>query len=206
MDPSITPPPAVARQGLAIASLILGILGVVCFGPLAAIPAVITGHLAYSRARRQPLEYSGSGLAVAGLVLGYVGIVIGLIILPALLLPALAKARTKSVEIRCINNLKQLSIATRLYASDHTGIFPTNLLQLTEEITTPHLLVCPADKQRLAVTTTDWAEISADNITYEYLLPGAREEDSTGEPLLRCPIHQHVIMGDGSTQKGERFR
>ena len=40
-------------------------------------------------------------------------------ILASLLLPALAKAKTKAHGIACMNNSKQLMLAWRLYAEDH---------------------------------------------------------------------------------------
>ena len=64
------------QRGLAITSLVLGLLSLVCFGPLAGIPAVICGHLARGRARRLPGQYGGAGLALAGLIMGYVGVVV----------------------------------------------------------------------------------------------------------------------------------
>jgi prepilin-type N-terminal cleavage/methylation domain-containing protein len=42
-------------------------------------------------------------------------------ILAALLLPALAKAKTKAQRIYCISNLKQVALACKLYADDNAG-------------------------------------------------------------------------------------
>lgn len=42
-------------------------------------------------------------------------------ILASLLLPALAKAKTKAQGIHCLGNLKQLQLAWSLYADDHAG-------------------------------------------------------------------------------------
>jgi uncharacterized membrane protein len=60
-------------NGLAAASLACGI-GQLFFWLLAAIPAVVLGHMA----RRQIRETgeAGDGMAVAGLVLGYIGIIL----------------------------------------------------------------------------------------------------------------------------------
>ena len=44
-------------------------------------------------------------------------------ILAAMLLPALAKAKAKSQNIRCVNNLKQLGLANRMYADDNNDHF-----------------------------------------------------------------------------------
>ena len=57
-------------SGLAIASLVLGIVWVYWIG---SILAVIFGHVALSQTKRDP-NLRGRGMAIAGLVLGYVGI------------------------------------------------------------------------------------------------------------------------------------
>ncbi len=46
-------------------------------------------------------------------------------ILASLLLPALASAKGKSLEIKCISNLKQLGIAVMVWGDDHEGRFPS---------------------------------------------------------------------------------
>jgi prepilin-type N-terminal cleavage/methylation domain-containing protein/prepilin-type processing-associated H-X9-DG protein len=45
-------------------------------------------------------------------------------ILAGLLLPALAKAKQKAAQIRCLSNLKQLGLGTLMYLDDSRGIFP----------------------------------------------------------------------------------
>src|SRR2546429_5445357 len=47
-------------------------------------------------------------------------------ILVGLLLPALAKAKTKAQGILCMNNTKQLVLAWYLYASDYNDVLPPN--------------------------------------------------------------------------------
>lgn len=59
-------------SGMAVASLVLGIAGLVCAGLLAAVPAVVLGHLARSQIRRT--WQGGAGIALAGLILGYITI------------------------------------------------------------------------------------------------------------------------------------
>jgi Domain of unknown function (DUF4190) len=63
-----TPPQTRTTSGLAIISLVAGVISL-C-GGLTSIFAIIFGHLALSKIRRNP-AVEGRGLAVAGLVLGY---------------------------------------------------------------------------------------------------------------------------------------
>jgi len=45
-------------------------------------------------------------------------------ILASMLLPALAKAKTKAIQIKCTNNMRQLGLASRMYADDNKEMFP----------------------------------------------------------------------------------
>ncbi|HTJ00571.1 MAG TPA: type II secretion system protein [Dongiaceae bacterium] len=47
-------------------------------------------------------------------------------ILAGLLLPALSKAKTKAQGISCLNNMRQLQLASILYAGDNSDHFPQN--------------------------------------------------------------------------------
>lgn len=69
-------------SGLAVASLVLGILSLfgaaVCGAPIA---AVICGHLALGQIKRAAGQVGGRGLAIAGLVTGYLALVAGVVVL-----------------------------------------------------------------------------------------------------------------------------
>ncbi len=62
-------------KGLSITALVLGILSLL-FGILTAIPGVIVGHIARSKANNNPEHYGGSGMALAGLILSYAIIIV----------------------------------------------------------------------------------------------------------------------------------
>ena len=66
------------KKGLAIVSLVCGIIG--GYTSTVSIIAVICGHLALNRIKKDPNLYSGKGLAIAGLILGYLGLAIGLVL------------------------------------------------------------------------------------------------------------------------------
>jgi hypothetical protein len=75
--PPFAPPKK--TNGLAIASLVLGLAWVVV-GPLGfftGIAAVITGHIARKQIRER--EENGGGMALAGLILGYISVVISIL-------------------------------------------------------------------------------------------------------------------------------
>ena len=67
-------------NGLAIASLVLGILSFVCGSCVTGIPAVICGHIARSQIAQSQGTQSGDGLALARLILGYISVAITIIV------------------------------------------------------------------------------------------------------------------------------
>jgi hypothetical protein len=222
-------PGAPKSQGLAITSFVLGILALLCFWILTGIPAIICGHIAYNRSRRAPAQYGGGGFAIAGLSLGYASILISLVILPAMLLPALSRAKGRAQEINCSNNLKQVGLAFRTWALDHNDQFPFNVSTnsggtaelnepdeegidknaavsfqvLSNELSTTRILVCPADNKTPA---PNFADLQDENISY-ILRSGTNVTDINPEEVLaRCPIHNNVLRCDGSVQKVRKER
>lgn len=68
------------KKGLAIASLVLSIIGGYPILSVASVSAIIFGHLALHKIKKDPNTYTGKGLAITGLVLGYFGLVIGIVL------------------------------------------------------------------------------------------------------------------------------
>jgi prepilin-type processing-associated H-X9-DG protein len=102
----------------------------------------------------------------SGMTLVEVLVIIAILaVIAALLLPALANSDRKAQRITCVNNLMQIGLAFRVWEGDHTNLYPmsisTNLggtLEyvasgetfrhfqiMSNELVTPHILICPAD-------------------------------------------------------------
>ncbi len=83
-----------------------------------------------------------------------------------------SRAPAKAVRINCVNNLKQVGLAFRLWGGDHNDLYPMQFLTnstgaplfadatngfryfqvMSNELSTPKILICPADKKRAAAT------------------------------------------------------
>lgn len=61
-------------SGLAITSLVCGIVGLVTCLMLPGIPAVICGHMALNRMADPSVRLAGRGMAIAGLIMGYLSV------------------------------------------------------------------------------------------------------------------------------------
>jgi len=94
-------------------------------------------------------------------------------ILAGMLLPALAKAKAKAQRIKCVNNLKNVGLAFRIFATDNGDRFPfelqsgdggtgdwiTNAVEmyrhfqaLSNELSTPKIVICPSDAGKQEAT------------------------------------------------------
>ena len=185
-------------SGLAITSLVLGVLSIVAcgVGVIFTLPAVICGHIAFNRAKRDPARYGGAGLAIAGFTTGYASIFF-VAISAGLLLPALAKAKEKAVRINCVNNLKQVGLAIRISAGDKGNVLPRSLVDLSNELGSPNILLCPADPRHTS-NPNGYKIWDPANVSYQYLTPGANADKVVNQVIVRCPFHNNELMGDGS--------
>jgi len=139
-----TPP---KTSAMAITSLILGILGLISCG-ITAVVGLILGIVSLIKVRNSNGQLSGTGIAIAGICVSGVLMLLALPISAGLLLPALAKAKDRAQRIQCMNNLKQIGLSARLWANDHGGAEPPNLIALSNHLASPKLLVCPGEKLR----------------------------------------------------------
>jgi hypothetical protein len=113
---------------------------------------------------------------------------------------ALEKARERAEAIACVNNLKQLGLAMRVWANDNEDSSPPDILSMTNELSTPKVLVCPTDRARLAAST--WAAYNAGNCSYDFLAPSTPHMGREPQRVaFRCPIHGNITLCDGSVQQ-----
>ena len=108
-------------SGMAIASLVLGIVSL-CAGPLAAVPAIITGITALRQVARRRAE--GKGVAIGGIVCGVLFGVVGTALLGSMVLPMLQVVKQRAREMTSVSNARQIMIALKAYSSDNGGNFP----------------------------------------------------------------------------------
>lgn len=96
-------------------------------------------------------------------------------ILAGMLLPALAKAKAKAQRIKCVNNLKNVGLAFRIFATDNGDRYPmavstneggsseytaaaqaafvyAHYVAMSNELSTPKILVCPSDGGKTEAT------------------------------------------------------
>jgi len=104
--------------GVAVASLILGILGFFCLGPLGSIPAIICGHIGRAAIKKKPDTLQGSGMALAGLIMGYIQVALLVVALPliAILIPAVVSGVERAGEMVCIHNMQEIDSAKDQWA------------------------------------------------------------------------------------------
>jgi len=147
--------------------------------------------------------------------------------------------------IACTSNVKQIGLAARIFSSDHGGRFPMEIsvneggtrecaafgvvvphfLVISNELSVPKLLICPADTRTAA---SNFGELRDWNISYfvgldasetnsKSLLTGDRNitNGSSGKDRILFlttnqpegwtkEIHQHwgnLMLGDGSVQQ-----
>ncbi|MHB9025277.1 MAG: DUF4190 domain-containing protein [Armatimonadota bacterium] len=127
VPPPVYAPPTqeVKTNGLAIAALVLGILGFCTYG-LTALVGLILGIVALSQIKSSEGRMTGSGLATGGIITSSVALVLIPIIavMAAIMFPVFAKAREKARQTTCLSNQRQIATSILMFAQDHDGILP----------------------------------------------------------------------------------
>ena len=105
-------------SGMAVASLVLGVLSLLC-SLLSGLPAIVLGVIALVDIGRSEGRKKGKGLAITGVVAGLLGVVA----LPILLTYGYFKVREAAARMSCSNNLMQIGLAMHSY-DQANGTFP----------------------------------------------------------------------------------
>jgi len=98
--------PARRTEGLAVASLVLGIGGFVVCPLICSVLAVIFGLQAKTKIRQDP-SLQGEGMAQAGFILGIIGLAIGAIVLVIIIIAA-ANSNSSSTSLGAVAHLAAL--------------------------------------------------------------------------------------------------
>jgi type II secretory pathway pseudopilin PulG len=146
----------------------------------------------------------------------------------AALLPALLHAqvqasdKAESQRKNCINQMKQIGLAFRIWEGDNSDRYPFNVPQkqggtlefcsigadgfdrnawrhflvMSNELSTPKILVCPADSSRKSAT--QFSSFGANNLTYQLHSGKGISDANPDRVLAHCPIHNIDLMCDGS--------
>lgn len=122
---------------LAIWSLVLGILSLLCCGIFSAVPAVICGHKAQTKIKASGGVLQGAGMALAGLILGYVAIGLSVVIIPlyaAIAIPSFMKARQDARRSACVGNLRLIDHAKQQLATANSTMLDSYVPDMSELI------------------------------------------------------------------------
>jgi len=139
------------------------------------------------------------------------------------------RAESPGARISCVNNLKQIGLAFRLWAIDHDGQFPFNVstnsggtLQfyavdedgfardpaihfqvMSNELTLPKILVCPQDRSRKVATS--FAGLRSENLSYR-MCSGTKLSEATAprEVLMVCPFDGNILYCDGTVKEAKK--
>lgn len=112
----------------------------------------------------------------------------------------LDEARQEEERRECVNHLKQLGLAARVWALDNSDKYPTSLVLMSNELNSVKILICPSDKSKARHASTPWAGFSDEMSSYQFLATGDKDEEFPQSVLSKCPIHHNYGLADGSVQ------
>lgn len=112
-------------SGLAIGSMICGILGFLTAG-LTGLPAVILGHIGLSQIKKSGGALAGGGFAVTGLITGYMTVVIlPIAVIAGLAAPVILRTQAKADQAEMTNNMRMFGFQLLEFDQEFGG-FPSD--------------------------------------------------------------------------------
>ena len=192
----------------------------------------------------KPVSSSGRYRAVT--LIEVVVVIAVVVVLVGLVLPALAPAKRKTKRLGCTNCLKQVGLAFRIFENDNDDTFPMGVSTnkggtmeylttgqpfyhfrvMSNELSTPKVLVCPTDSRKPAFSFSVLSNVNlsyfvgfvTNSVNPQAVLGGDRNLMTNGVPIRgglfvlttnetvgwTAAIHQNsgnILLGDGSVQQ-----
>lgn len=193
MSPPPVPTAPRTTDRLAIAAFVLAIAGLLCIftPPL----AIILGIVALVRIHRSAGQRTGQGFAIAAIVIS----AIYLLVLPAVVLPAMKSGMDRANQIKCLNNLKVIARAANAYATTNATRLPDSFAAMQPHLGSPRFLACP--KSGVTIMATRFDQFDATNVTYQIVAPGTTAGDDS-VIYIRCPACGNTLTANGSANRG----
>jgi hypothetical protein len=120
---------------------------------------------------------------------------------PVLNLMSLRTAVDANWSLQCLNQLKQIGLAARLYANDNNDRLPPSFEAVTNELGRASVLVCPGDLLR--PRPTEFADLDWGSVSYVLDAPGRRLfPGEVGVQVAHCRTHGHVLDSEGAVTSG----
>jgi predicted Zn finger-like uncharacterized protein/prepilin-type processing-associated H-X9-DG protein len=183
-------------SGMAIASLVCGIL--FCL-PFCGLLAIIFGIIGINQTK--PGMARGRGMAIAGTILGGLGMVVGVLaVLISILLPSLNRAREIANRAKCASNMHQIGQAILLYQNSNNQAYPPDLTTLWKnEQLSGSVFVCPSSNDTPAAGPDQLT--SGGHLSYVYVAPDFQPGAMTPVLYENSTDHAHdgtnILFGDG---------
>jgi len=140
----------------------------------------------------------------------------------------MAMPGARAQQINCVNNLKQIGLSFRQWALDNGDQYPFNLstndggtrelcaiggdgfdhnaafhlLVMSNELSTPRILVCPQDRSKKAAA--DFSRLRPDNVTYQLHSGPEVNETNQAAVMMVCPVEGNTLKCDGTVTKGKK--
>jgi prepilin-type N-terminal cleavage/methylation domain-containing protein/prepilin-type processing-associated H-X9-DG protein len=132
----------------------------------------------------QRADNAEGGISTRGMTLiETICVVAVLVVLTGFILPLISTSHRHVGWIKCVNNLKNVGLSYRIYASDNQDRFPFQVSTnaggtlelrndvfaqfriLSNELSTPKILLCPR-MYRAASEATNWSDLNPSNVSY----------------------------------------